>query len=409
MGGLGRGLRLAFVAGQGIWLSVSLYQSMITLLGRARPAPYHRPVTTGHLPTFGLIVCARDEAPVIANITTGLLSQEYPRELFDVVVVAHNCSDDTASVAARAGATVVEARTERPGKSQAMLAGLEALEGRHYDYIGIFDADSRVPATLLATIADASPGQDCLQAETVPHETGDWLSTGYGLGRRARNIFWWRPREALGLGTTVSGSGYFIRPVILRTFLERQRTLTEDLELTARLYGQGGWVTYVSSTYVQVEEAHTLKTSVRQRLRWARGHLSVLRHEWPPLVVRALCGDRRALDMAVYMVAPTRMLTRMTVSAAFLLSLLRVPGAVPLRAATVVMAGEWGVPAVVAFRERLVPWNLQGLRLAWRHGLLSMLWFPIGLWGLVTMRATNWEAIPRAAPAPTGDDVLPIG
>ncbi len=121
---------------------------------------------------------------------------------------------------------------------------------------------------------------------------------------------------------------------------------------------------------------------MRQRLRWVRGHLGVLRWHWPRLAGRALRGDLRALDMALYILLPTRMLTRVGTSGALLLALLRMPFALPLAFTGVAVATEWGVPAFIGWRERLVALNATSLRLAARHSVLSLLWFPIvsGRW-----------------------------
>src|SRR5690606_1344917 len=137
--------------GQLFFVAVSLYQSAVTLLGRMRPQPRHRPLTEGG-PRFGLVVCARDEAGVVGGTVASLRAQEYPADLYEVLVVAHNCNDDTASLAARAGARVLELKTDRPGKVHPMMAGLREL-GDGCDLIGVFDADSRFPSTLLATVA----------------------------------------------------------------------------------------------------------------------------------------------------------------------------------------------------------------------------------------------------------------
>jgi cellulose synthase/poly-beta-1,6-N-acetylglucosamine synthase-like glycosyltransferase len=400
-----RALRLLFVAGQLFFLAVSFYQSAITLLGRLRPQPRHRPLTSGG-PRFGLVVCARDEAAVVGGTVASLRAQEYPADLYEVLVVAHNCSDETASLAARAGARVIELHTDRPGKIHPMLAGLNEMGGR-CDFIGVFDADSRFPATLLATVAAAADGEDCIQVEVIPRETKDWLARGYGLGRRARNVFWWRPREALGLGATLTGTGFFIRPGLMGDLLANPRTLTEDLELTARLYTTGRGVAYVSSTYVAIEEPHVFRASLNQRLRWVRGHLSVIRYDWPALARRALRGDARALDMALYMLVPTRLLTRTAVTGSAAAAALRLPGALPAPAVGVALAGEWVLPATIAIRERLVPLSPRSLGLAVRHGVLSLLWFPIGLCGLLTAGVHAWDANPRAPLLEREDDAVP--
>lgn len=389
-----RAARLGLVAAQAGILAISLYQSLITALGyarRKRVAPPEQPAT---LPRFGLIVCARNEEHVVDRIVRDLQAQEYPQERFDVVVVAHNCTDDTASVAARAGAFVVIDNNGQPGKARAVEAGIQAFGGGQ-DLLGIFDADARVEPGLLAAIARHAGEDGCFQAEAVPIEDPEWLAAGYGFGRKARNLFWWRPREALGLGTTISGCGWFIRPALLHEYIEGTHTLTEDLELTARLYADGHRVSYVSAARVAVGEPRELSASMRQRVRWVRGHLGVLRWYWPRLALRALRGDRRALDMAIYILVPTRMLTRLGTAGALLFSLVRVPFALPFSLVAIAVAAEWGVPAFIGWRERLVGLNRTGVSLALRHSMLSLMWFPIGAWALVTARVRSWDAMPR--------------
>ena len=219
-------LRALAIAVQWAWLSLSLYQTVVTVWGRSRRP--RRPETEERLPRFLLAVCARNEERVVASIVGDLLAQSYPHELFELVVFAHNCTDGTATVAERAGARVVRI-DGTPGKAAVVRAALDA-GARGHDYIGIFDADARVPHGFLEAVAAATPGEDCLQVESAPRDVHEWLVEGYGLGRRVRNSLWWRPRERLGLGTTITGSGWFIRPSVLAELLPGMHTLTEDLE-----------------------------------------------------------------------------------------------------------------------------------------------------------------------------------
>lgn len=388
-------LRSSLILAQAAVVAVSLYQSAVTALGYARRG---RAATAASgetpWPSFGLIICARNEEAVIERIVRDLAAQDYPRVLFDIVVVAHNCSDDTAGAAARAGALVVTLKTDAAGKAQAVEAGARALSTRR-DFLGVFDADTRAEPGLLAAVAAHSAEDGVFQAEAVPIEDPEWLAAGYGFGRKARNLFWWRPREALGLGTTITGSGWFIRPALLEQYLRGSRTLTEDLELTARLSADGYRVRYVSSARLAVGEPRDFGTSTRQRLRWVRGHLGVAFWYWPRLAGRALRGDLRALDMAIYILVPTRMLTRLGTTGAFILALLRGSAALPLAPVTVAAAAEWLVPAWIGWRERLVGPNRTGVSLAIRHTFLSLLWFPIGAWALLTARVQAWDASPR--------------
>ncbi|GIW13858.1 MAG: hypothetical protein KatS3mg062_1297 [Tepidiforma sp.] len=400
-----RSLTRVLFAAELLMLAVSLYQSAITAAGYARRGRPRLPAPPTWRPRFALVACARDEEAVISRVVSDLLAQEYPAELRDVFVVAHNCTDGTAAAAMTAGARVIETASDTPGKAWAIRGALASI-GEGYDYVGIFDADARVEPGLLRAVARRGPDARCLQAETVPIEDAEWTAEGYGFGRKARNLFWWRPREALGLGTTISGCGWFIKPSVLREELRRVETLTEDLELTVLLALRGIRVVYVPEARVAVGEPRDLGTSIRQRLRWVRGHLLVLRRLWPALVRRAAGGDPAALDLAVYLVAPTRMLTRLGASIAAVHSLTGLPGALPRAVSLPTAAAEWGIPAWIAWRERLLPVSRRGFELAIRHSLLSMLWFPIGAWAMLTVRVQAWAParrtsteVPRGEPA----------
>lgn len=388
--------KFGLVAAQVLVIAVSLYQATISTLGyrrRLKGLPEHLPPS---LPRFGLIVCARNEELVISRIVADLLAQEYPVELRDVLVVAHNCTDATAHAAARAGADVLELNTRRGGKSFAVQAGADRFAD--YDYVGVFDADARVAPGLLAAIARHSDGAECLQAEAVPIADADWLAEGYGFGRKARNVFWWRPREALGLTTTITGSGWFIRPALLGHYRSGQWTMTEDLELTARLVADGHMVRYVSVAQVALGEPRDLKTSVTQRSRWVRGHIGVVKGRWLPLARTALHGNPHARDLAIYLVMPTRVLTRLGVTLAGLFALCSAPFAAPGWLVLPALAGEWVVPPWIAWRERLLRLSSGSLSLAFRYALLSLLWFPIGAWAMVTARVRAWTPTPRNQP-----------
>lgn len=396
MAAAARTARLLLVVAQGALLAVSLYQSAVSLCGRLRglPPPRERPAS---LPRIGAVVCVRNEASAVRRIVGDLLAQDYPQDRFDVIVAAHNCTDGTAAAARDAGARVIEVNTDTPGKIHGLRAALAAF-GPGYDLIAAFDADSRVPDTLFAAVAAEAEGEDCLQVETVPQRPSEWLSGGHGLGRKARNLLWWRPRQALGLGTTISGTGFFIRPHVLAEAIQGAHTLTEDLEITAAIYASGRKVTYVSSTFVSVDEPHTLGVSAHQRLRWVRGHLGVVRHRWPAVAGRGIRGNAAAADMAVYLVAPSRVITRAGITVSVALALLRAPFALPLAPVLLAAAGEWLLPLWIAIRERILPVDRQGLRLAASHGILSLLWFPVGAWALLTARKTSWSPTPRSAP-----------
>ncbi len=386
-------LAVVLVAAQALLLLVSGYHSAITILGTL-----HRPVRVrGVEPSirFALFVCARNEAAVIARIVTGLLRQDYPADRFRVVVVAHNCTDRTASVAREAGAEVVELNDGRSGKVVALRAGL-ALMGEGFDFVGVFDADSLVPRDLLRRVADRAGNEDCLQVETLPPRAQGSVAAALGFARRARAWLWWRPRDNIGLGALMSGSGCFMRGELLLQVSRDLRTVTEDLEMSARVYASGRRVAYVSETALAVEEPATLGASVRQRTRWVRGHLGVVRWELPSLLRRTLHGDIRAFDIAVCLVMPSRVVTRMGMAGALALALSVPALALPWPVFAFFLGAEWLLPLGVASRNSLAGGWWRGAWLIIGSATLELLWFPIGLWALLTPRARAWRPVARS-------------
>jgi len=65
---------------------------------------------------FLVLIVARNEALVIGNLIDSLVKQNYPRELYDILVVPNNCSDNTALVSFEHGARILECSERIPIK-----------------------------------------------------------------------------------------------------------------------------------------------------------------------------------------------------------------------------------------------------------------------------------------------------
>ena len=97
--------------------------------------------------TFALVVAAHNESAVIGQLVENLGQLNYPKNMYDIHVVADNCEDNTAEVAAQAGAIVHE-RTHPTKKSKGyaldwMFDRLFKMD-KEYDAVCVFDADNLV-------------------------------------------------------------------------------------------------------------------------------------------------------------------------------------------------------------------------------------------------------------------------
>ena len=77
---------------------------------------------------YGVLIAARNEEAVIAQLIRSVRAQKYPEELIDIFVVADNCTDNTAQAAREAGAVVYERHnTYAVGKGYALRFLLENI------------------------------------------------------------------------------------------------------------------------------------------------------------------------------------------------------------------------------------------------------------------------------------------
>jgi cellulose synthase/poly-beta-1,6-N-acetylglucosamine synthase-like glycosyltransferase len=123
-------------------LALGAYTFAVALCGFL---PRRRPLAVKPLHRFAVLVPAHDEAAVVADAVRALTRLDYPRRMFRVIVVADNCTDDTAARARAAGADEVLERTDpgKTGKGHALQWALDRVASRWTaDAICVFDADN---------------------------------------------------------------------------------------------------------------------------------------------------------------------------------------------------------------------------------------------------------------------------
>ncbi len=290
--------------------AATAYLSVLTLLGAARRRP-DDPIFGVPRTRFAVLVPAHDEAASISATLEAFERVDYPRPLFDVHVVADNCTDATADVV-RASSWQVHERTEpdAPGKGHALNWLFDRLHGEQFDVVVIVDADTEVAPGFLRALdrafADGAEVAQGYYSVRDPHESAG-ASTRF-MALAARHHLRPAGRTRLGGSCGLFGNGMaFRRPV-----LERHRWtghLIEDMELQVELLlVDDVRVTYVPDATLVAEIPDNLESATPQNRRWERGRLILARAAVPRLA-RALrasgAARRRALvDAACDLLVP---------------------------------------------------------------------------------------------------------
>jgi 1,2-diacylglycerol 3-beta-glucosyltransferase len=269
----------------------SLYLGVLTAaasLGRPRRADRQQGGST----RFVVCVPAHDEAAVIGDAVRALMQQHYPSALFDVHVVADNCTDDTAQIAAGAGASVHE-RTdpENRGKGAALNWLYDRLSDVEFDVLVVIDADTVADPEMLAAFhrafsEGAAVGQGYYGVKDPASSTA--VALRYAALACRHHL---RPlgRNRLGASCGLYGNGMAFRADVIAD-RRWSNHLVEDAELQLELLLDGHIVTYVPDAVLWAEMPATTEASASQNERWELGRLQLLRSHLPTLVRRTVTG-----------------------------------------------------------------------------------------------------------------------
>ena len=146
-----------------------------------------KPHAPRKLHRFAILICARNEQTVIADLLRSIRSQTYPQTLLEVFVMADNCTDRTAEIARRCGATVYERENrELIGKGyalEALLGHIRADRPNGFDGYFVFDADNVLAPDYIEQMnATFSDGYRIVTSYRNSKNYGDnWISAGYAL------------------------------------------------------------------------------------------------------------------------------------------------------------------------------------------------------------------------------------
>ncbi len=269
----------------------------------------HRPSTgTDRSVRFVIVVPAHNEAFGITETITSLRAVDYPRQSFRVVVIADNCTDDTAPVARSAGAQVIERIDDlRRSKGFALSDVLpQVLADPWVDAIVVVDADSVVTPNLLALCAGRiAAGDEALQVRYgIRNPDDSWrtqlLAVAFACFHDVRSA----GRETLGLSCGFRGNGMVFTRRALAAVPHRASSLVEDLEHGMDLADAGIRIAYVDGASVLAEMPTNDAGSRSQRDRWERGRAGLRPRALTMLQAGLRARDPLRVDLAADVLVP---------------------------------------------------------------------------------------------------------
>lgn len=284
--------------------------------------------TDGHIPLddypmVSILVPAHNESIVISRTVRALLNFDYPPDRYEIIVINDNSSDDTEE-------KLQEIQREFPsrrfmvvstdnvvggnGKSNALNIGFTLSCG---SVIAIYDADNTPEPSALRILVEnlmADPRRGAVIGKFRTRNRNATILTrfvnietlAYQCMNQAGRYFFFKL-------CTIPGTNYVIR----RSIIEEiggwdPKALSEDTEISFRLYRMGYYIQHMPLAVTWEQEPHLLSVWFRQRTRWAKGNLYVLvknfKYAFDPH------AGKMRLDVIYYLIVYLLMLSALVIS-----------------------------------------------------------------------------------------------
>lgn len=350
--------------------------------------------------TFAVIVAAHNESAVIGQLLQNLKSLEYPKDLYDIYVIADNCDDNTVEIAHDYGCIVCERHhPTKKSKGFAMEWMFERLfkMEKKYDAVVVFDADNLVhPRFLLEMNNRLLKGDRIIQGyldAKNPYDT--WISGTFAIAFWVIDHISHLAKTNIGLSAVLGGTGMCIATDVLERHGWRATCLTEDMEFTMKSLAEGIKTTWAHDAIVYDEKPLTFMQSWRQRKRWAQGQFDVAHRYIPKMLKEGVKRrDIRILDGCLYLLQPhflmisTFFIIISYVQSAFPPFYTNIYNIIPSQLMTAIMLGQYILPMIILLKIQ-VRWK------AWFYMLLYPVfiysWIPIIFLGFIHRNEHEWS------------------
>jgi cellulose synthase/poly-beta-1,6-N-acetylglucosamine synthase-like glycosyltransferase len=272
-----------------VWIGLLTIPVLVFLLEVAAAGGAATPASKGSVPPFAVLMPAHNEGTGIGPILKALLPQLRPQDR--LLVVADNCSDNTAAIALQHGAEVIErSNVNLRGKGYALDFGVRQLALRPPAVVIIVDADCVMGDGSLQTLV-----AQCVANHRPVQALYLMQSPERGIAGRIAEFAWRVKNHArplglhrAGLPCQLMGTGMAFPWELIRNAPLASGHIVEDLQLGLDLAMSGVPPMFCPEARVTSQFAANAEGAASQRTRWEHGHLQLIGTRVPRLLWSAI-------------------------------------------------------------------------------------------------------------------------
>ena len=272
--------------------------------------PRKTKVKANKMRKMAVLIPGYKEDAVIVDVANDALNQEYPKELYDVVVIADSFRPETIVALKALPIKLVEVSFEKSTKSKALNKAMETI-GNNYDVAVILDADNLMASDFLSKVNFAfNCGFKVVQGHRIAKNLNTQFAVLDAISEEINNHIFRKGHRNLGLSSALIGSGMAFDYKLFKTTMGNVNAIGGfDKELELKLLRDKIKIEFLNKAVVLDEKVQKSEVFANQRKRWLSAQFIYFkRYFFSGLKHLLIHGNVDFFDKVYQMVSPPRVL-----------------------------------------------------------------------------------------------------
>lgn len=228
---------------------------------------------------YAVLFPAYKEDAVILSSVKSFFKQEYPRDLYDIIVISDQMTEETNQNLKNLGALVIEVDIPQSTKTNALRSAIQYIENskKSYDEIVILDADNLVDVDFLDKLNNAFySGCSAIQTHRVAKNRNTSTAVLDAVSEEINNSIFRQGHTRLGFSSGLIGSGMAFDYDLFKESIMIAKHVGVDKQLELILLKQNIYIEYLEDVYTYDEKVANKASFYNQRRRWLATQFSNL-------------------------------------------------------------------------------------------------------------------------------------
>lgn len=255
----------------------------------------HAAALSHRMTRFLILYPAYKEDQVIVNAVEQFLLQDYPKELYTVVVISDHMQPETNDYLNKLPIILLQPTFEKSSKAKAMQFAMDHVKDE-FDNVVILDADNVVRPEFLSQLNILCSVYDAIQCHRCAKNANNDVAVLDGASEEINNTIFRKAHNRLGLSSALIGSGMCFKYELFKENVYKLSTAGEDREMEALLLHQGVFIKYAPDIHVFDEKVSNQDNFQRQRMRWMTAQIQSLLSQLPKVPYALFHGNINYVD-----------------------------------------------------------------------------------------------------------------